>query len=164
MPQTTQWNWPRLRTLCEREAGRILRRDSERDDAVQEALIRAWSQQAACRTPHAPDPWVRQIARREALRVAVRRRRDHERTAASAREPVAPDAISDVLDRLDVLRALQTLSAQDRVLTTLRYFGDLTQEEIAGRLGLPVGTVKVRLHRVRRRLAGASALAHAAGA
>jgi RNA polymerase sigma-70 factor, ECF subfamily len=161
MPQTTQWNWPRLRTVCEREAGRVLRSGSERDDAVQEALIRAWSQQAACRTPLTPDPWIRQIARREALRVAVRRRRDHDRRAGSAREPVAADPISEVLDRLDVLRALQTLSAQDRVLTTLRYFGDLTQEEIASVVGLPVGTVKVRLHRARRRLGDAPALAGA---
>jgi RNA polymerase sigma factor (sigma-70 family) len=34
----------------------------------------------------------------------------------------------------------------------LRYADDLTHVEVARRLGVPVGTVKVRLHRARRRL------------
>jgi RNA polymerase sigma-70 factor (ECF subfamily) len=38
------------------------------------------------------------------------------------------------------------------VLLALRYEGDLTQEHVARIMGLPEGTVKVRLHRLRARL------------
>jgi RNA polymerase sigma-70 factor (ECF subfamily) len=37
----------------------------------------------------------------------------------------------------------------DRALVWLRYEDDLTQPVIAERLGMPEGTVKVRLHRLR---------------
>ena len=155
MPNTSQWNWPRLRRLCEREAGRVLRDPADRDDAVQEALIRAWSHRAACRTPLVPDPWVRQIARREAFRLAVTRRRERERwadcavadrAAAPAPEPAALE------ERVDLRRAVRALPPDDRALLALRYFGDMTQDQVAGVLGMPVGTVKVRLHRARNRL------------
>lgn len=54
--------------------------------------------------------------------------------------------------RVDVERALATLSAEDRALLELRYAEDLTQEAVAERLDIPEGTVKVRLHRLRHRL------------
>jgi RNA polymerase sigma-70 factor (ECF subfamily) len=41
------------------------------------------------------------------------------------------------------------------VLLLLRYGEDLTQPELARRLDLPEGTVKVRLHRIRKRFAEA---------
>jgi RNA polymerase sigma-70 factor (ECF subfamily) len=47
---------------------------------------------------------------------------------------------------------LDALADGDRSLLALRYAEDLTQSEVARRLGMPEGTVKVRLHRARRRL------------
>lgn len=58
----------------------------------------------------------------------------------------------DVPLRLDVRSALRRLSTEDRVLLALRYDGDLTQEHVAKLMGMPEGTVKVRLHRLRARL------------
>jgi RNA polymerase sigma-70 factor, ECF subfamily len=51
-----------------------------------------------------------------------------------------------------VQRALQALSAQDRLLLLLRYRDGRTQAEIAGLTGIPEGTAKVRLHRARHKL------------
>jgi RNA polymerase sigma-70 factor (ECF subfamily) len=53
---------------------------------------------------------------------------------------------------MTVDRALRDLPARDRALLTLRYAEDLTQPQIAVRLGSPEGTVKVQLHRARGRL------------
>ena len=53
------------------------------------------------------------------------------------------------VERADVHAALERLNERDRQLIRLRYEEDLTQTAIASRLGMPEGTVKVRLHRVR---------------
>jgi RNA polymerase sigma factor (sigma-70 family) len=69
-------------------------------------------------------------------------------------EPVARDeAVEGLPERLDVAVALRELSPLDRRLVGLRYGADMTQPEIAELLGIPEGTVKVRLHRARRALA-----------
>ena len=52
----------------------------------------------------------------------------------------------------DLHAALQELSDRDRQLLEMRYEEDLTQATIARRLGVPEGTVKVRLHRARAKL------------
>ena len=49
-------------------------------------------------------------------------------------------------------QALGLLQPHDRDIVRLRYAEDLTQEQVAARLDLPAGTVKVRLHRARERL------------
>ncbi|HEV2726999.1 MAG TPA: sigma-70 family RNA polymerase sigma factor, partial [Solirubrobacterales bacterium] len=52
----------------------------------------------------------------------------------------------------DIHAALRLLSERDRKLLEMKYEEDLTQAMIARRLGIPEGTVKVRLHRARNRL------------
>lgn len=56
------------------------------------------------------------------------------------------------VERADLHAALKRLDEKDRRLLALRYDEDLTQAAIARRLGIPEGTVKVRLHRVRAKL------------
>jgi RNA polymerase sigma-70 factor (ECF subfamily) len=53
-----------------------------------------------------------------------------------------------------LVEALEHLSAQDRVLVDLRYREGLSDAEVAEATGMPVGTVKTRLHRARGRLKG----------
>jgi RNA polymerase sigma-70 factor (ECF subfamily) len=60
--------------------------------------------------------------------------------------------VLDTVERADVQAALRRLSRRDRELLALRYGEDLTQAAIAVRLGIPEGTVKVRLHRARDKL------------
>jgi RNA polymerase sigma factor (sigma-70 family) len=68
------------------------------------------------------------------------------------REGAEDDAIISTVERADLHAALNRLDERDRLLIELRYTEDLTQEAIASRLGIPDGTVKVRLHRVRHKL------------
>jgi RNA polymerase sigma-70 factor (ECF subfamily) len=149
----TGWDWSRLAVVCRREARRVLRDADDVDDAVQEALARAWRRRGSCRTPGDPGGWIRVIAHHEALRVLARRRPGPSLDETPA---LGEDAGSDRTDALDdrvaVRSALAQLPPQDRVLVHLRYGEDLTQPSIAGLLGLPEGTVKVRLHRIRARL------------
>jgi len=55
--------------------------------------------------------------------------------------------------KITINKAIYTLSPEDRVLTTLFYFDELSLNEIAVVLGLETSNVKVRLHRVRHKLA-----------
>lgn len=56
------------------------------------------------------------------------------------------------VESADLQAALADLSERDRRLLEMRYEEDLTQKMIARRLGIPEGTVKVRLHRARNKL------------
>ena len=56
-----------------------------------------------------------------------------------------------------MIGALRALGALDRRLIALRYEHDLTYKSTADLLGMPEGTVKVRIHRVHKRLAAALA-------
>ena len=118
---------------------------------MQEALLRAWRRRDTCRSPDQPLPWLLQITRNEAMR----RLRQNSRSGVieEVAEPAAEDpALTSAPDRLDVTRALATLSQEDRRLLELRYADDLSQPGVATALGIPEGTVKVRLHRLRARL------------
>ena len=146
-------DWNLARTRCMREALRYTRCPATAEDVVQEAMLRAWKNHGALRDPSRSTPWLLQITRNEALRAIGR--------PAFAREtpvPDAPDRADDgSLDehaalRVDVQRALQALPQSDRALADLRYRADLTLPELADIFAMPVGTCKVRLHRLRKRL------------
>jgi RNA polymerase sigma-70 factor (ECF subfamily) len=148
------WDWAALRTRCLREARRVLP-GAEAEEAVQEALARAWTRRDSCRTPDSPLPWVLEITRNESRRLIERRARRQLRTPI---EPVPWDpgvedhVLTGTTTRVSVDQALERLEDVDRRMLRLRYTDDLTQAEVARRLGVPVGTVKVRLHRARGRL------------
>lgn len=67
-------------------------------------------------------------------------------------EAVDDAGVLSTVERADLAAAMERLNEHDRQLINLRYVEDLTQTAIARRLALPEGTVKVRLHRVRRKL------------
>ena len=155
MATTPQWDWHDLRRLSEREARRILGSGSDIDDAVQEALARMWRKRRSCRTPFAPEAWAAQIARREALRQRERTGRHTTREVAldDGRELAGPEPDGEqTIEALDVRQALRHLKTDDRKLISLRYLQDMTQEAAADVLGIPAGTAKVRLHRLRTQL------------
>ena len=153
MPPSRGWDWAPLRARCLREARRLLP-GAEAEEAVQEALIRAWIRRDACRTPHAPLPWMLEITRNEARRLLwrhARRQRQAQALASSARD-VEDDLLADTTTRVTVAQAIARLEDADQDVLRLRYADDLTQAEVARRMGVPVGTVKARLHRARGRL------------
>jgi RNA polymerase sigma-70 factor, ECF subfamily len=147
------WDWAAIRVRCLREARRMLDCERDAEEAVQEALLRAWRSQAQQREPGAELGWVLRITRNEALRSIARRRPElGTDTDALSERGNADDAIGTLVAALDVRSALEELSAEDVLLLKLRYERDLTQPRVAEIAGMPEGTVKVRLHRLRRRL------------
>ena len=74
---------------------------------------------------------------------------------ADAGLPMAEDPVGRTIGRLaaeDVARALETLPEGYRAVCTMYFIEDFSYEEIADMLGIPLGTVRSRLHRGRRML------------
>ncbi len=159
MREQPPWEWEVARKRCLREARRILGDRDDAEEAVQEALVRAWRNRSACRTPGSPLPWLVQITRNESLRRAARRqqRRASEVPDEAPERRGGESGIDRTIDTVATEQALRVLRPEERTLIHLRYVEDLTQGQVAERLGVPEGTVKVRLHRARARLRGVAA-------
>lgn len=67
-------------------------------------------------------------------------------------EGVEDDQLLRIEDCLTLEVAIRQLEDAERQLLELRYREDMTQPAIASHLGVPEGTVKVRLHRARKKL------------
>jgi RNA polymerase sigma-70 factor, ECF subfamily len=145
------WDWEGLRDRGLAVARRMLRSPEEAEEVVQEAMLRAWRSRDRCGHQDDPAPWVLTIVRNEALR------RLSGRTALYLEDMAALDlhvpGAGDEIDlRVDVGRALAHLDDVDQALIAHRYGADLTYGMLARTFAMPEGTVKVRLHRARKRL------------
>lgn len=133
---------------------------SEAEDIAQDALLRAWRRRSTLRDSDRRNQWLATIVRNEAFRQHARVRPDPTATI-EFREGAEDERVLAAVELADIHAALGRLSDRDRRLLEMKYQEDLTQAMIARRLGIPEGTVKVRLHRARNRLrllyAGASA-------
>ncbi|MFI0235786.1 RNA polymerase sigma factor [Streptomyces sp. NPDC016845] len=113
-------------------------------DAAQEALLAVYRGLGSLREPAAFYGWVRSVTVREAVRTAKRR------GAETAYSQVEVGRATNPLDTVHITDVLDRLSDAHRQVLTLRAYG-LNEEEMAETLSLPVGTVRSRLHRARRR-------------
>lgn len=145
------WEWDEVRRFCVRFAHRYAKNPGEAEDIAQDALLRAWRRRSTLREAGSRKQWLATIVRNEAFREHARNRPDPVDTLES--EHGADDErVLATVERADLHAALDRLDERERELVQLRYDEDLTQTAIARRLGIPEGTVKVRLHRVRAKL------------
>jgi len=141
------------------------------EDIVSETFLTAFRRRGSFDTEaESAKPWllgiaVRLIRRHRAVEAA------HWRSIVSATRDAlahdeggfdAADARADASVAVRSLApALQALSASDRETLQLYAWAGLTYDELAVALGIPVGTVRSRLHRVRRLLGAAQAAGEA---
>ena len=135
------------------------------EDIVQSAFIRAYERIGQFDDTRPFGPWFFRSVANDAARAAAQRRRiislDDERPGAESphmsNEPIDPDPGPEALllsaeSRQEVWDALDRLPAQQRAALVMRYHLDLPEAEVAGRLGIPAGTAKSRLHHARKRM------------
>lgn len=135
----------------------ILRDDGEAEDAVQDACLTAWQQAGTLHDPARFEAWFGRIlvnGCRDRLR---RRQRQQVRAIALQAEwqgeagGLDPASVLRPSDP-DLDRAFDRLDPDHRIVVLLRFWQDLSLEAIAERLGVPIGTVKSRLHYALRAL------------
>jgi RNA polymerase sigma-70 factor (ECF subfamily) len=135
----------------------ITRSAADAEDATQDALVKAWRAFGRFRIDEPLRPWLLRIVANEARnrrRSASRRERLVLRTAESSGE-AAPSPETSALAqerRAELLRALDELPDAAREVLACRYLLDLSEEETAAALDVPVGTVKSRTSRALERL------------
>jgi RNA polymerase sigma-70 factor, ECF subfamily len=151
------WEWSEAHRVCLRFAYRYANNPSEAEDIAQDALLRAWRRRSTLREPDRRNQWLGTIVRNEAFRQHARLRPEPVATIELVEGAEDAQVVATV-ERADMEAALRQLSAPDRELLEMRYGDDLTQSTIARRLGIPEGTVKVRLHRARKKLRRAFSL------
>jgi RNA polymerase sigma-70 factor (ECF subfamily) len=124
---------------------------AEAQDVVQEAYARAWQRWARIGQYGDPEAWVRTVARR----IAVSRwRRARNRLLAHRRAGEPPPLPGPTPDSVALATALAQLPLAQRTAIVLHHLVGLPVAEVAAEIGVPQGTVKARLSRGRRALAG----------
>ena len=127
------------------------------EDAVQEALARAWERSERGEHIESLRAWVMKVAInlvRSAFRRMLAERRARERMASRPVDHGASiPSVGSAEETMDIGGALAALPRRQREATVLRYYLDLSVLEIAQALGVEEGTVKTTLFRARQALA-----------
>ena len=129
--------------------GLALRRLGDRgraEDAVQETFASIWRAARTYKPERGPGaPWLYGVARNA---IVDRSRARNEPPAEAPDEPsleAGPDERAEgSWVQWRVHRALETLPEREREVIALAYWSDLSQSEVAEKLGIPLGTVKTR--------------------
>jgi RNA polymerase sigma-70 factor, ECF subfamily len=129
-----------------RLAGVILGSGAEAEDATHDAVVQAWRTFGGLRDQSRFEAWFQRILV-NACRDRLRKRRRTPITELTFAGSVSmPDGFANVDDRLALDHAFARLSPDQAITVVLRFHMDLTLEDIATRMSVPVGTVKSRLH------------------
>jgi len=157
-----------FRTLADEHGGRIytlalylLGRREDAEDVTQEVLVRLWRNRDRI-DPARARAWVAQVTRNLVIDVSRQRRMrsavfaegaDAEAAAVAVSADARPDrATMNGELRTALEAAIARLDEPYRSILVMREIQDHSYQEIADALEMPLGTVKVYLHRARRRV------------
>jgi RNA polymerase sigma factor (sigma-70 family) len=140
-----------------RTAFMITRDRAAAEDVVQEAFVQVIRGVSTLRDPASFRPWFYRIVVNVAKRLSRKTNRSlpldlplHDQADLSS---LSPDEAAIGLEEIQLVRlAIADLTEAHREVVILRYYTNLSEEETAETLGVPIGTVKSRLHRARESL------------
>jgi len=122
------------------------------EDLVQDALVKVVARARAGFAPDTLEAYVRRAILTTYLDGYRRRRRWAQIRHLTADPDVRTGPELDTPARVDLHRALGTLSRQERAAVVLRFYSDLTVPDVAAAMGLGDGTVKRYLSNATRKL------------
>jgi RNA polymerase sigma-70 factor (ECF subfamily) len=135
---------------------KMMRDERDAEDVLQEGFAHIW-RRAATYDPARSSPftWAVMILRNKSIdRLRVRQRLDRtieKATVEFSQFPGADDAAASEMERRDegarVRSALMRIPAEQKQAVELAFFSGLTHEQIAEKLGTPLGTIKARIRR-----------------
>jgi RNA polymerase sigma factor (sigma-70 family) len=134
---------------------RLLPSNEDAEDLVQQVFVSAWRQRRRYDPTRASLlTWLLGIARHKAIDRLRGLQRERDRTAAAKSTGGAPDIdeATRTADRLLVAEALGWLRPEQQQVLELAFYDDLTHQQIADKLSMPLGTVKSHARRGLQRL------------
>jgi RNA polymerase sigma-70 factor, ECF subfamily len=129
----------------------LLRRPEEAEDAVQEATFKAWRRRTTFRAGSEIRPWFLAIVANQCRQMTRGRWWSVVRMAEPEPEPGGARSVGSE-DLWNLRAALARLPAADRLVLVLRYYLDLSFEEVAATLHITPPAARVRAHRALARL------------
>jgi len=151
----------RYQRVVYRVAYGLTRNAADADDLAQETFVRAWQALARSRAGEPLQPWLTRIAVNLCYSLFRRRKRRPETSieplveAGHQWEAAGEDPAEDVAGRehsQQLEECFAGLSPEHQAVLVLRVVQELSYEEIAAALGVPIGTVMSRLSRARAEL------------
>ena len=137
-------------------AHRILRDIGRAEDAVQQTLVIAWRELPGLRDADRFDAWLQRLLVNASYAEARRWRTWNANVRILPVEgPAGPDEGGSLVNRDRLERGFRRLPPDQRALLVFTHYLDLTPTEISERLGIPVGTVRSRLHYAHRAMRAA---------
>lgn len=124
----------------------ILGNATDAEDATHDAFVTAWRKWNTLRDLAAFEAWFTRILVNTCRNRMRHRFRTRPLDRSDELRQTAGDPYRGSDDRALIGAALAGLSADHRIVVALRFYRDLTVDEIARWLSLPAGTVKSRLH------------------
>jgi RNA polymerase sigma-70 factor (ECF subfamily) len=134
---------------------RILRDLDLAEDATQQALLTIWRDLPKLRDPARFDAWSYRLLVRACYAEARRTRHWTPDLHILPTEASTGEGFGSVVDRDQLERGFRRLSIDHRAVVVLHHYLDLPLEEVADVLGVPLGTVRSRLHRAMQGLRAA---------
>ena len=151
------WAYERWAGLVHGLACRALGAGADAEDVTQQVFVSAWTGRERYRPDRAPfAAWLVGISRHRIADALARRRREQQLAAAAG--TVAAGELRDARfdtaadSRVVLMDELSRIGQPQRAIMELAFFADLTHEQIADRLDLPLGTVKSHIRRTLGRL------------
>jgi len=147
----------RVHNLCYRMLGR----EEDARDAAQDAFLTALRKLSSFRGEARFTTWMHRVTVNACYDILRRKKREpvlegpRDEDAPEPPGPASPDHADSAVAAVDVQRALVKVPQEFRAVLVLHDVQDMAYEDIAEVLGIPVGTVKSRLHRGRVALAQA---------
>jgi len=125
------------------------------DDLAQDTFVLAWRNLKSFRFEARFSTWLYRIAF-NAWQSEARKRRevslDLDDDVLAASDDSATSEMPDIASRVDLERAMAVLSDGERAAIAACYYADLSHEEAAAALGMPLGTVKTHVLRAKAKL------------
>ena len=132
-----------------RAAKAILRSDEDAEDAVQEAILAAFSARASLREIEKFKPWILRILANKCYDICRKRKNTVDLTEV---EDFLPAPERDPAASMALWQAVMTLGGDIRAAVTLFYYDGFSIRDISQILGISEPAVKTRLSRGRARL------------
>lgn len=124
----------------------VLRDTTLAEDAVQEALVRAWQQLPSLRDPDKFDAWLYRLVVNACADQGRQLKRWSTQVRALPLDASVGDDTGAVADREQLERGFSRLKPEQRAVVVLHYYSGFSATEMARILGIPEGTARSRLH------------------
>ena len=126
----------------------ILKNEQDVEDALSNAILKAYTNISNLRRNETFKPWIYKILVNECYAIIRKKKREIAFEEFENIENTYEDNYKD----FELAKAVNSLEENQRIVTVLFYYEDMSLKEISKTLDLPEGTVKSRLSRAKERL------------